>query len=45
MHEMSSLITAVSGKVCIMKMNTNAGPKTTEAGSGGLISVRRSRPH
>ena len=28
MHEMSSLITAVIGKVCIMKLNTNAGPRT-----------------
>ena len=28
MHEMSSLITAVIGKVCIMKVNTNAGPRT-----------------
>ena len=25
---MSSLITAVIGKVCIMKLNTNAGPRT-----------------
>ena len=28
MHEMSSLITAVIGKVCIIKLNTNAGPRT-----------------
>ncbi len=28
MHEMSSLITAVIEKVCIMKLKTNAGPRT-----------------
>ena len=28
MHEMSSLITSVIGKVCIIKLNTNAGPRT-----------------
>ena len=27
MQEMSSLIAAVIGKICIMELNTNAGPR------------------
>ena len=40
MHEMSSLITAVIGKVCIMKPNTNAGSRTNRniLRKGGTIT-------